>query len=68
MMLGLGDLTKTKFYQEAFEEGEVQTKLATIRRLSRLNLPVDVIAKRVETSVVEVQRVLEQGDEVATGN
>ena len=61
-MLGLGDLTQTRFYQEAFgegrQEGEYLAKLATIRRLAGLNLPVEVIAQGVEMSVVEVQRAI----------
>ena len=61
-MLGLGDLTQTRFYQEAFcegrQEGEYLAKLATIKRLARLNLPVEVIAQGVEMSVVEVQRAI----------
>ena len=77
-MLGLGDLTQTKFYQEAFgegrqegrqeghqegrqegrQEGEYLAKLATIRRLLELNLPIEVIAQGVEMSVAEVQNAI----------
>ena len=67
-MLGLGDLTQTRFYQEAFgerrqegrQEGEYLAKLATIKRLLGLNLPVEVIAQGVEMSMVEVQELLDQ--------
>ena len=69
-MLGLGDLTQTKFYQEAFsegrqegrQEGELQAKLVTIKRLSKLNLSVELIAQGVEMSVAEVQEVISSGE------
>ena len=94
-MLGLGDLTQTRFYQEAFGEGrqegrqegrheglqaglqagEFQAKLATIRRLSKLSLPLELIAEGVGMSLAEVQRAIlsqerlanEPGDDSATG-
>jgi predicted transposase/invertase (TIGR01784 family) len=63
-MLGLGDLTQTRFYQEAFgegrQEGEYLAKLTTIRRLLEINLPVEVIAQGVELSMAEVQKILDQ--------
>jgi len=65
-MLGLGDLTQTRFYQEAFgegrQEGEFQTKLVTIKRLSKLNLSVELIAQGVEMSVAEVQELISSGE------
>lgn len=81
-MLGLGDLTQTRFYQEAFgegrqegrqeghqegrqegrQEGEFQAKLVTIKRLSKLNLSVELIAQGVEMSVAEVQEVISSED------
>lgn len=63
-MLGLGDLTQTRFYQEAFgegrQEGSYLAKLTTIRHLAELNLTVAVIAQVVEMSVTEVQKILDQ--------
>ncbi len=81
-MLGLGDLTQTRFYQEAFgegrengfqegrQEGEYLAKLATIKRLLGLNLPLEVIAQGVEMSVVEVQRAIasEEGYTITQGD
>lgn len=58
-MLKLSELTKTKFYQEAFAEGKEIGKLETIPNLQRegfnsekiadlLNLPLDTVQKIVE--------------------
>lgn len=68
-MLGLGDLKKTRFYQDAFEDGiqegkqraEYQAKVEIIRRLFSLNLPVAVIAQGVGMSVAAVEEILAQG-------
>lgn len=70
-MLGLGDLKKTRFYQDAFEDGiqegkqraEYQAKVEIIRRLFSLNLPVAVIAQGVGMPVTAVEEILAQGSD-----
>ena len=68
-MLGLEDLTQTRFYQEAFgegrQEGDFQARLATIKRLSKLNLSIELIAQGVEMSVAEVQNVISSEEDCA---
>jgi len=70
-MLGLGDLKKTRFYQDAFEDGiqegkqraEYQAKVEIIRRSRSLNLPLAVIAQLVGMSVAAVEEILAQGSD-----
>lgn len=53
-MFGLSELKQTKVYQEAFQEGEIAAKLATVPRLLALGLSVEQIAQALE---LEVERV-----------
>lgn len=70
-MLGLRDLKKTRFYQDAFEDGiqegkqraEYQAKVEIIRRSRSLNLPLAVIAQLVGMSVAAVEEILAQGSD-----
>lgn len=55
VMLGLGDLKETKFYQEAAQE----TKLEAVPRLLKLGLSVEQIAEALKLSVEDVRKTLQ---------
>ncbi|WP_413198968.1 hypothetical protein [Nostoc piscinale] len=67
-MFELGDLKKTRFYQEAFqegieqgrqegiEEGKRQERLRIVSRLLRLGLTVEQVAAELDLSIEEVQQ------------
>ena len=59
-MLGLGDLKQTKFYQEAFAEGEQKTKLEAVAKMIRLGLSLEVIAQSLDLPLEVVQKVATQ--------
>jgi predicted transposase/invertase (TIGR01784 family) len=54
-MFSLSDLKKTKFYQEAFSEGEENTKIASINRMLNLGLSVEMIANYLDLPLKFVQ-------------
>ncbi|MBN3893964.1 MAG: hypothetical protein ACYT04_34310 [Nostoc sp.] len=59
-MLNLNILKETRVYQEAKEEGKLETKLKMIPILLELGLTVQQIAERLELDMEEVRKVLEQ--------
>jgi predicted transposase/invertase (TIGR01784 family) len=59
-MLGLGDLKQTKFYQEAFAEGEEKTKLEAISALLKEGLNIEQIARALKLLPEVVQKVADQ--------
>lgn len=59
-MLGLGDLKETKFYQEAKQEGQQETKLEAVPRLLKMGLTFEQIAQGLDLSVEEVKKVAQQ--------
>jgi predicted transposase/invertase (TIGR01784 family) len=71
-MLGLGDLKQTKFYQEAFAEGEKigeregeregkqKAKLEAVSRMIRLGLSREVIAQSLDLPLEMVEQVTNQ--------
>ncbi|MFB2921122.1 hypothetical protein [Aerosakkonema funiforme] len=59
-MFGLSELKQTRVYQEAFQEGEIAAKLATIPRLLGLGLSVEQIAQALELDVEEVSQAVQQ--------
>ena len=54
-MLNLDSLKKSKVYQEAKEEGSLETKLKTIPRLIRLGLTAEQIAESLDLDVETVR-------------
>lgn len=58
-MFSLSDLKKTKFYQEAFSEGELtgeeKAKIASINRMLNLGLSVEIIANSLDLPLKFVQ-------------
>lgn len=59
-MLGLGDFTKTRFYQEAFQEGEQHTKVKTMERMLQRGYSLQQIADVLDMPVEEVRKVAEE--------
>jgi predicted transposase YdaD len=57
-MLGITDLKQTRFYQEAFLEGQEAEQRKLIRRLRDRNYSPEDIAQLLDVSVEEVQRSL----------
>ncbi|OAB60187.1 flagellar assembly protein H [Phormidium willei BDU 130791] len=57
-MLGITDLKQTRFYQEAFLEGQEAEQRKLIRRLRDRNYSPEDIAQLLDVSVEEVQRLL----------
>lgn len=55
-MFSLSDLKKTKFYQEAFSEGEENTKIAAINRMLNLGLSAEIIANSLDLPVKFVKK------------
>jgi len=55
-MFGLSELKQTRVYQDAFREGEIATKLATVPRLLALGLTVEQIAQALELDVEQVKK------------
>lgn len=55
-MFGLSELKQTRVYQDAFREGEITTKLATVPRLLALGLTVEQIAQALELDIEEVKK------------
>jgi predicted transposase/invertase (TIGR01784 family) len=60
IMLGLGDLKQTKFYQEAFEEGEEKTKLEAIPELLKEGVSIEQIARALKLPLEVVKQVAAQ--------
>ena len=64
VMLNLGSLRSSKFYQEAkeegVEEGVLKTKLETIPRLIKLGLTIEQIAESLELDVETVRKNTQQ--------
>ncbi len=62
-MLGLGDLTQTRFYQEAFSEGEEigqkKTNVAAVLRMIKMGFNQETIAQALAMPLTEVQKVVE---------
>jgi predicted transposase/invertase (TIGR01784 family) len=61
IMLGLGDLKETKFYQEAEQEGERKAKLAMVPRLLQTGLSLEKIAELLEMPLEDVRKLAQQG-------
>jgi predicted transposase/invertase (TIGR01784 family) len=59
-MFGLSELKQTRVYQDAFREGEIVGKLATVPRLLALGLTVEQIAEALELDVEQVKKAAEQ--------
>ncbi|KYC42809.1 hypothetical protein WA1_11820 [Scytonema hofmannii PCC 7110] len=59
-MLNLGSLRKSKVYQEAFEEGMLETKLKTIPKLMKLGWSIEQIAEFLELDVETVRKNTQQ--------
>ena len=61
-MLGITDLKQTRFYQEAFlegqQDGQEEERRLLIRRMRDLNYSLEDIAQVLNVSVEEVQRFL----------
>lgn len=55
-MLGLGELKQTRFYQEAFEEG----KLETVSKLLQQGLSIEQIAEALSLDVKTVRQAAQQ--------
>jgi predicted transposase/invertase (TIGR01784 family) len=60
VMLNLGSLRSSKFYQEGVEEGVLKTKLETIPRLIKLGLTIEQIAESLELDVETVRKNTQQ--------
>ncbi|MEH2300942.1 MAG: DUF2887 domain-containing protein [Nostoc sp.] len=59
-MLNLNLLKQTKVYQEAKEEGKLETKFKMIPILLELGLSVQQIAERLELDVEEVRKAIQE--------
>ena len=59
-MLGLSDLKRTKFYQEAFAEGKEESNSKSVSNMISLGLNLETIAKYLDLSLDEVQRLAKQ--------
>ncbi|NJN12857.1 MAG: Rpn family recombination-promoting nuclease/putative transposase [Richelia sp. RM2_1_2] len=59
-MLNLDSLKTSRVYQEAKEEGSLETKLETIPRLIRLGLTVEQIAESLDLDVETVRKNTQQ--------
>lgn len=61
--MGLGDLTQTRFYQEAFSEGEEigekKTNVAAVLRMVKMGFNQETIAQALAMPLTEVQKVIE---------
>jgi predicted transposase/invertase (TIGR01784 family) len=55
-MLGLGELKKTTFYQEAFEEGKQEGKLETVPQLLSIGLSIEQIAQALNLDIETVKQ------------
>ncbi|OKH39601.1 hypothetical protein NIES2119_04800 [[Phormidium ambiguum] IAM M-71] len=55
-MFSLSELKQTRFYQDAFREGEIANKIATVPRLLALGLTVEQIAQALELDIGEVRK------------
>lgn len=60
VMLNLDSLRKSRIYQEAKEEGVLETKLETIPRLMKLGLSIEQIAESLELDVETVRKNAQQ--------
>ncbi len=60
VMLNLDSLKKSRIYQEAKEEGVLETKLETIPRLMKLGLSIEQIAESLELDVETVRKNAQQ--------
>jgi predicted transposase/invertase (TIGR01784 family) len=64
-MLGLGDLTQTRFYQEAFQRGEVEgekrgklkVQLESAPRLLAMGLSPEQVAEALGLTIKEVETI-----------
>ncbi|MBD6620895.1 Rpn family recombination-promoting nuclease/putative transposase [Komarekiella sp. 'clone 1'] len=59
-MLNLNLLKETRVYQEAKEEGKLETKLEMIPILLELGLSIQQISERLELEVEEVRKVVQE--------
>ena len=59
-MLGLGELKKTRFYQEAFEEGKQEGKLETVPILLQQGLTVEQIAEALNLDLETVRKAIQK--------
>lgn len=59
-MLKLSELTKTKFYQEAFAEGEQKVHLKAVGNMIRLGLSLETIAQALDLTLEDVQRFVKE--------
>ncbi|MGK7933954.1 MAG: DUF2887 domain-containing protein, partial [Microcystaceae cyanobacterium] len=58
-MLGLNDLKQTRFYQEAHEEGKLETKLELIPTMLKEGFTVEKVATLLQLEVEQVRKVME---------
>lgn len=59
-MLGLDLIRNTRVYQEAFTEGELQAKLAVVKRLLELGLTLEQVAQAIELDIEVVTQAAQQ--------
>jgi predicted transposase YdaD len=57
--LGLGDLTQTRFYQEAFDEGQQKANTTSVLRMVKMGFNQETIAQALAIPLTEVQKVIE---------
>ncbi|MDJ0553041.1 MAG: hypothetical protein QNJ68_01070 [Microcoleaceae cyanobacterium MO_207.B10] len=57
-MFTLGELKKTKVYQEAFAEGEVEANLKAVSNMITLGLTLETIGEYLDLPLEEVQRLV----------
>ncbi|MGD1713382.1 DUF2887 domain-containing protein [Dapis sp. BLCC M172] len=56
-MFSLGDLKQTRFYRDAFADGEQQTKEEAVTRMLKLGLTLEVIAESLDLPLSVVQTI-----------
>ncbi|AFZ02110.1 Rpn family recombination-promoting nuclease/putative transposase [Calothrix sp. PCC 6303] len=61
-MFGLSELKQTRFYQQAFEEGEQKGKLLAVPAMLAAGLTITQIAEALELSVDDVRKVAQQAE------
>ena len=54
-MLGLSELKKTRVYQEAREEGQLETKLKIVPRLQQRGFSLEEIAELLELDLAIIR-------------
>lgn len=62
-MLGLNDIKQTRFYQETYQEGQLEERRRIIQQLANNGNTPDAIAQMLDFSVEEVTQILQSSDE-----